>query len=246
MRVLVIDDEPLARENLTRMLAGERDVEVVGEAANGGEALEQIAALSPDAIFLDVEMPGLNGFEVLENLRTPPLVVFATAYDEYAIRAFETYAVDYLLKPIQPERVSRSVQRLAGLLGRTGGISQLALRDLLNGMRPAGPRRIAVKRGNRIVLIGPKEMIRISAQDKLVFAHTAREQFTVDKTVTEMEECLKASGFFRINRGDLINLEHVRELMPWFSGTWRVKLSCGTELDVSRDRARALKQELQL
>lgn len=244
MRVLLVDDEPLARENLVRMLSPMSDVEIVGEAANGVEALEKLGQVTPDAIFLDIEMPGLNGFEVLDNLVDPPLVVFATAYDEYAIRAFEAHAVDYLLKPVRPERVAQSVQRLRNLLTMSAEPVGDAIRVLLQQMRPERPSKIAAKRGNRIVLISPRDLLRISAQDKLVFAHTAKEQFTVDKTVTEFEERLRSSGFFRVNRGDLVNLEHVVELMPWFSGTWRVKLSNGTEIDVARDRAKGLKQEL--
>jgi DNA-binding LytR/AlgR family response regulator len=244
MRVLVVDDEPLARESLIRMLAAEAGVEIAGEAANGIEALERIAEFEPDAVFLDIEMPGLNGFEVLDNLSKPPLVVFATAYDEYAIRAFDASAVDYLLKPIQAERVSKCVARLRGAVGRESLTGSDVVRKLLSELRPAGPTRIAVKLGNRIVLVSPREIVHVSAKDKLVFVHTAREHYLVDKTVTEMEDCLDRSGFFRINRADLVNLEHVRELMPWFSGAWRVKLSTGVELDVSRDRARQLKQLL--
>jgi DNA-binding LytR/AlgR family response regulator len=246
MRVLIVDDEPLARESLVRMLEGETGVEIVGQAANGLEALERIAETVPDAIFLDIEMPGLNGFEVLGSLAKPPLVVFATAYDQYAIKAFEANAIDYLLKPIQPDRVSKSVARLRDLLGSEHSLSTDIVHKLLSELRPSGPRRIAVKRGDRIVLVSPREIVHISAEDKMVFVQTTNQRYGVDKTVTEMEECLEKSGFFRINRGDLVNLEHVRELMPWFSGAWRVKLSTGTELDVSRDRARQLKRLLQL
>ncbi|QOY88512.1 LytR/AlgR family response regulator transcription factor [Paludibaculum fermentans] len=246
MRILVVDDEPLAREIVIRHLAAETDVEVAGEAANGLEALEQIAALEPDAVFLDIEMPGLNGFEVVASLARPPWIVFVTAFDEYAIQAFEAHAVDYLLKPVQAERVARCVARLRTFVGRAEGVPNEVLRQLIREVRPAGPRRIAVKQGNRIALVSPREIIHISAEEKQVFVQTARQRYSVDKTVTELEECLDGSGFFRINRGDLVNLEHVRELMPWFSGAWRVVMSNGTELDVSRDRARHLKRELQL
>jgi two-component system, LytTR family, response regulator len=246
MRILIVDDEPLAREHLQRHLASEPGVEIVAQAANGLEALEQIAAHSPDVVFLDIEMPVLNGFEVLSNLASPPLIVFVTAYDEYAVRAFEAHAVDYILKPLQPERVALCVERLRALLGRNQPLSRDVMRQLLDEIRPTGPRRIAVKRANRIVLLSPREIIHVSAEDKLVFVHTAKERYSIEKTVTEMEESLRGAGFFRVNRGDLVNLDHVRELTPWFSGAWRVKLSTGAELDVSRDRVRHLKRELQL
>jgi DNA-binding LytR/AlgR family response regulator len=246
MRVLIIDDEPLARESLTRMLAAYSDVEIAGEAANGLDAVESILRLEPDAVFLDIEMPGLDGFEVLSAVAKPPAVVFATAYDEYAIRAFEANAVDYLLKPIQPERVSKCVDRLREALGHDSPLSGETLRKLLAELRPAGPRRIAVRQANRIVLVAPKEIVHVSAEDKLVFVHTAKGKFLVEKTVTEMEECLEQIGFFRISRADIVNMDCVRELMPWFSGAWRVKLTTGEELDVSRERAKGLKKLLGL
>src|SRR5437660_102546 len=132
MRVLVVDDEPLARESLIRMLSEEPEVEIAGEAANGLEALERIADSDPDVVFLDIEMPGLNGFEVLNNLSNPPLIVFATAYDEYAIRAFEANAMDYLLKPMQQERVSRCIAKLREALGRERTMSNDVVRKLLS------------------------------------------------------------------------------------------------------------------
>lgn len=246
MRVLVVDDEGLARENLIRMLAGEPDVEVAGEAENGLEALEKIEETAPDAVFLDIEMPGLNGFEVIESLSRPPLVVFATAFDEYAIRAFEANAVDYILKPLQRERVERCVARLRTALVRAPAISTDVVRKLLSELRPSGPRRIAARDAGRIVLLAPREIVHVSAEDKLVYVHTIKQKLYIDKTVSEVEQMLEPAGFFRISRGDLVNLDFVRELMPWFSGTWRVKLSNGEELDVSRERARKLKALLGL
>lgn len=246
MRVVVVDDEDLARESLIRMLAPEEDVQIVAEAVNGLEALERLEETAPDVVFLDIEMPGLNGFEVLESLQKPPLVVFATAFDEYAIRAFEANAVDYLLKPLQRERVERCVARLRDALGRQPGISSDVVRKLLHELRPSGPRRVAVRDGGKIVLLAPREIAHISAEDKLVFAHTAKQKLLIDKTVSELEELLQGAGFFRVNRADLVNLDFVRELIPWFSGTWRVKLATGSELDVSRERARKLKALLGL
>lgn len=246
MRVLVVDDEPLARESLQRILREEDDIEIVGEAGDGVTALEQISQQQPDAVFLDIEMPGLNGFEVLDNLPKPPLVVFATAYDEFAIRAFEANAVDYLLKPIRPERVSKAITRLRDVKSRESPDDLSNLKKLLGELRPQTPRRVAVRNGQKIVLLSPREIVHVSAEDKLVFVHTAREKYMTDKTVTEMEDLLGKAGFFRVNRGDLVNLEAVRELMPWFSGTWRLKLLTGVEIDVSRERARHLKKLLNI
>jgi DNA-binding LytR/AlgR family response regulator len=188
-----------ARAHLARLLEAEPSVLLVGSAANGPEALEKIEELHPDVVFLDIEMPAMNGFEVLRHMNSTPLVVFATAYDEFAVKAFEAKALDYILKPVQ-----------------------------------------APRRGKRFILLSLSEILHITIDDKLVFAHTVKEKFLVEKTVSEMEQMLMDCGFRRISRGTLVNMEHVRELLPWFSGTWKLKLSSGEELDVSRDRARGL------
>ena len=242
IRALVVDDEDLARLSLITALAPEQDVQVVGEASNGVEALERIAAHEPDVVFLDIEMPGLNGFEVLDNLQAAPLIVFVTAYDEYAVRAFEANASDYLLKPIQPARVAQAVERVRVALARGTEPNAEMLRKLVAELRRGAPRKIAAKKGKRIVLLGLKEVTHAAIEDKLVFLHTADGRFLTDKSIGDLETLLESGGFFRISRGDLVNLEYVREIVPWFSGTYKVRLSTGTELDVSRDRGRRLKE----
>lgn len=244
IRVLIIDDEELARRSLAGLLAAESDVEMLAEAANGLEALERIEELHPDAVFLDIEMPGLNGFDVLRNLANPPLVIFATAYDEFALKAFEANAVDYILKPLDPQRVKQSVERLRIALGREPGNQTEMLRRLLRELKPSGPQKIAGRRGKRIVLLSPKEIVRAAIEDKLVFLYTGAERYLTDRTVGELEEELNACGFFRISRGELVNLDYVREFIPWFSGTAHIKLTNGEELEVSRERARELKSAM--
>ena len=249
IRAMIIDDEPLARQNLTRMLAEHHDFQIAGEASNGFEALEKIGEIKPDVAFLDIEMPGFNGFEVLDSLSEPPHIVFATAYNEYAVRAFEASALDYLLKPIQPDRVARCVERIRTAVLQQHPPQPETYTKLLTDLWPqrTGPRtRLAVRRGKRIIVLPIAEVVRIDIEDKLTFVHTATERYLCDKTISQLEESLNESGFFRIGRGDIVNLEAVRELVPWFSGTWRVKLGGGTELDVSRERARELKELLGL
>ena len=234
MRALIVDDEELARRNLAGMLDGA--LEIIGEAASGAEAIEKILELVPDAVFLDVEMPDMNGFGVLAQLSKPPLVVFVTAYDHYAIQAFETHAVDYVLKPLRRERVLKAVEHLRD---RSVEAQAQALRRILKHVPAA--MKIAAHKGRKIVLVPPREVLWIAAEDRLVFLYTAQERLMVNRTVAAFETMLGGQGFFRVSRGEIVNLQHARELIPRSSGTWRLILSNGHEIDVSRERARELR-----
>jgi DNA-binding LytR/AlgR family response regulator len=247
IRVLIVDDEQPARINLRRILEVDPGLEIAGEATNGLEALEQIAELRPDVVFLDIEMPGLNGFEVAANAVNPPLIVFATAFDEFAVKAFEENALDYILKPVQPKRVNLTLGRIRTALGADRAIHDDAMREVLSLVdreRGAPLSKLAARRGKRIIVLNLADVSHLGIEDKLVFAHSGVDRYLIEKTVSELEHMLQDSGFYRISRGELVNLEHVRELLPWFSGTYRVKLNSGTELDVSRDRARELLQRM--
>jgi two-component system LytT family response regulator len=248
IRTLLVDDEELARSTMRRALGAFPHIEIVGEAGNGMEAIETITALRPDLVLLDIEMPGFNGFEVVQQLIDLPMIVFVTAYDEYAVRAFEANAVDYLLKPVQPGRLEKTLTRVRERLHAPGmernsaegnkGVMEMA-------RQRGGPlRRIAARRGKRIAIVPLRDVNRIEIDDKLVFACTAGERLLLEKTIGELETLLEPSGFLRISRGELVNLEKVNELMPWFSGTWRVRLANGEERDVSRERAKQLKQAM--
>ena len=240
IRALVVDDEDLPRNGLKTMLEEQQDIEVF-DARDGVEALEQIEAIRPDVVFLDIEMPGLSGFEVLEHLAVVPLIVFATAYDEYAIKAFEANAVDYLLKPIQLPRLSATMERIRGALKQGPAPYEAALRKVLLELRHRVPERLAGRRNKRIVLLPKRSVVWVGVEDRLVFLHTANERYLSDRTIGELEEILKDGGFVRVNRSGLVNLDHVREMAPWMSGAWRITMSNGAELSVSRDRVRDLK-----
>ena len=240
IRAVIADDEPPARAQMRRLLGETGEVEVLAEAANGLEALELIAQHHPDVVFLDIEMPGLNGLEVAANLQGQPQVVFVTAYDEYAVQAFESNAVDYLLKPVQPERVQKTIERLRHA-------PQQALQGLLDTLRRergSSFSKLAARKGKRIVLVPYTQILYARIEDKLVFVHTAQDKLLVDRTIGELETMLEPAGFFRISRADLVNLAHVTEIIPWFSGTYKVKLQSGEELDVSRERGRLLKDRM--
>lgn len=234
IRALIVDDETLARRNLIEMLGD--SVDIAGEAENGLDALDKIADLRPDVVFLDIEMPEMTGFEMLTQLADPPLVVFVTAYDHYAIQAFESNAVDYILKPLRRDRVLKAVERLKS---RTKPTATAGLQNVLRQF--PGAMKLAGRRGRRIVLIAPGEVIWIGVEDRLVFLHSREGRFLIDRTLTDLEAMLAAHGFFRVSRGEMVNLQHARELIPRSSGTWRLLLSNGHELDVSRERARELR-----
>lgn len=243
IRTLLVDDEDLARAAIRRALETMPDIEIVGECHNGVEAIEAIALLRPDLVLLDIEMPGFDGFQVVQQLTDPPVIVFITAYDEYAVRAFEANAIDYLLKPVQPERLERALTRVRQRVRGPGNENGSRVKEIAR--ERGGPlRRLAARRGKRIVIVPLRDVIRLEIEDKLVFAVTAGDRLLIEKTITELEALLEPAGFLRISRGELVNLEMVKELVPWFSGTWRVKLNNGEERDVSRERARQLKEAM--
>jgi len=242
MRVYLVDDEALALKRLERLLAGK--AEVVGLSTDPAAAIGEIERLRPDVLFLDIQMPELTGFQLLERLERPPMVVFTTAYSEFALKAFEVESVDYLLKPIDPEALDRALGRLEK---RSAGSPDLAA--LLRRLAPAAaktPKRIASKIGDKIELIDLDEITHFFAKDKLTFAATAKKEYIVDDTITALEERLDGEQFLRIHRSTILNLKYVKELHNWFAGRMMVRLSDGkaTELAVSRERVQAWRERL--
>lgn len=240
IRALVVDDEELPRMQLRNMLREHSGLEV-SEAEDGLAALDQIAERRPDVLFLDIEMPTVSGLEVARQLVNPPLIVFATAYDEYAVSAFDAAAIDYLLKPVQPLRLSRTLERIRTALANPSAIYAGALRTALNELRHGAPVRLAGRRNKRTVLISIRQILWIGVEDRLVFLHTATERFLSDRSIGELEQLLEGCGFIRINRSELVNIEHVREVAQWTSGTLLLSLTGATELHVSRDRVKTFK-----
>jgi len=244
IRCLIVDDEEIAREHMARLLSAHPEIGVTYKASNGIEVLQRIEDSKPDVIFLDIEMPGLTAFDMLAQLRHPPMIVFATAYDKYAVDAFEANAIDYLLKPIQPARLAKAIEKVRATLARPREEYESILRRALSEFRAGPPAKVAARRGRRIVLLSPKEILYVRIEDEIVFLHSANERFATDRTIAELEELLAPAGFCRISRSAIVNLAHAQELLPWSSGTWKVKLSNNTELEVSRERARELKSRL--
>ena len=238
LRVVIVDDEPLARERVRTFLAEEADVEIVAECGDGAEAVSRIEELRPDVLFLDVQMPRLNGFEVLEAIDAAamPVVIFTTAHDDHAIRAFEVSAVDYLLKPFKQPRFRKALERArTQLLALKGSKSDPQLATLLSQWRQgqsAGP-RILVKSPDRILFLKPEEIDHIEACGNYVVLHAGKERHLVRETMTAMEARLASSGFMRINRSVILNLSRIKELQPLAAGEYVVILKTGVRLNMT-------------
>ena len=236
-RTVLAEDEPLALQRLERLLQAHGDtVEVVGVARNGPEAVEKIRGLRPDLVFLDIQMPGLDGFEVLKSLDSQPLVIFCTAYDEYALRAFATHSIDYLLKPIENERLDQAVRKLITLTRPDSEDLQQRLDRLLASLGSPTPTRLAVRSGDAIRLVPVSEVYFLRAADKYVEVHTYDETYLLDDSLKDLETRLPREDFARIHRAAIVNLAHVDEIFRWFGGGFRVRMrdKGRTELAVSR------------
>src|SRR6266704_2173433 len=239
IRALIVDDERLARRRVREMLQSDRDIEVVGERANGPEAVMAVRESNPDLMFLDVQMPGMDGFEVLNALRDErlPMVVFITAYDQYALRAFEACAVDYILKPFDRTRFERAVQQAKGRI-RQERQTDLAhhLLTLLENMkqRPDYPERMAIKDNGRIVYVKTESIEWVEAEGNYVRIHAGKDSYLQLGAIGGLEAQLDPKKFRRIHRGTIVNIDCIRELQPWFNGCYRVILHSGVELSLSR------------
>ena len=245
LRILIVDDEAPARERLRRLLAGLEDVQVVGEAGDGIEAVELIEAQRPDLVLLDIQMPELDGFGVVQALAEPPAIIFITAYDEYALRAFDVHAQDYLLKPFSRERLEQAIHRAQEA---RAGESDLAaqLGPLLESLTSEGRylTRLAVSDRDRIRVLDADDVDWIGIEDEQVLVHAGEQVYPIRRTLTDLEARLDPKCFFRAHRSVLVNLDRVQEIIPWFKGSHILRLSTGAEVDLSRAQARALRKIL--
>ena len=246
MRTLIVDDESPARERLKRLLAGIEGIELIGEAASGIQAVEMIERERLDLVLLDIQMPGLDGFEVIEALQDPPLVIFVTAYDEYAIRAFEVNALDYLLKPFSRERLAKAVRRAQEALAEERDFPA-RLGPLLESLAAQGQHlaRLAVRDRDRIRVLDVDEVDWIGIEGEQVMVHVEDRAYSIRRTLAELEARLDPAQFFRAHRSAIVNLSRVKEIIPWFKGTHKLCLTTGAEVDLSRARARTLRKLLE-
>jgi two-component system LytT family response regulator len=237
LRAIIADDEPLARERVRSFLAGEKDIEIIAECANGEDTLKAVEQHRPDLLFLDVQMPRMTGFEVLEALEQDrlPAVIFTTAHDEHAIQAFDVNALDYLLKPCTEQRFRKAVARAREQLQKRGARGAGAnLSSLLNQLRTTNSGgRILVKTADRIVFLRPAEIDHIEAAGNYVVLHTGKETHILRETMSAMETRLASAGFMRINRSVIVNLSRIQQVQPVASGQFSVALKNGTKLDMT-------------
>jgi two-component system LytT family response regulator/two-component system response regulator LytT len=252
VRALVADDEQLARDELCFLLASFPEVEIVGQAGNGIEAVELAREVTPDLLFLDIQMPGLDGFQVVRELMEDaalPQIVFVTAYNQYAIKAFEVNAIDYLLKPVDKSRLRQAVAR-AVKRKREGAPIETHLERLLGALE-RGPRqkRVVVKVSERFLLVDASDIIYASVEDGVVTLVTDQVTGTSNlRTLDELSAVLDPETFWRVHRGYIVNLERIQEVVPWFNRTVQLKMAdrAGTEIPVSRSQTRRLKEHLNL
>jgi DNA-binding LytR/AlgR family response regulator len=250
MRSIIIDDEESARSRLARLLAAHPDVQVAAEARDGLEAVEKIEAVRPDLLFLDIEMPGLGGFDVLRSLQPTvplPLVIFVTGYDQHALAAFEANALAYLLKPIRPERLAQAVEHARKLIAANGAREREQQQVLQIARESSKPlRQIVCRKRDRLVLVPPEQIFWFRVEDGVVKARTERETYHVNYQIAELETRLPEEQFFRARREVLINLNRIKEIRPDFKSGFVLVMSdaAASEIAVSARQAHQFRQRI--
>jgi two-component system, LytTR family, response regulator len=238
IRALIVDDEPLARSMVRRMLDGHADIELIGECESGEEAVAAIQTLQPDLVFLDVQMPGRDGFAVIEALAAArlPHIIFITAYDQYAVRAFDVHALDYLLKPFDRERFEQSLQRaVRQIKAEQSGELNERIFALLAERQPAATylERFIIKGDGRVFFLKAEEIEWVEAEGNYVVLHAGGKRHLFREAISNLETRLDPRRFQRIGRSAIVNLDCIRELQPWFRGDYKIILHNGTELKLS-------------
>jgi DNA-binding LytR/AlgR family response regulator len=246
MRTLVADDEESARARLIRMLSEYPEIQVIGEAKDGLDAVTKIEELQPDLLFLDIEMPGLTGFGVLRSVQrnvTLPLVIFVTGYDQHALEAFDSNALAYLLKPVATERLAQALERAIKLTDKDRERERVmsVARDL-----PRPLRQVVCRRGDRLMLLRPEEIFWFQIEEGIVRAHTATEKFWVNYQLGELEASLPEEMFFRARRESLVNLTRIKEIRPYFKSAFLLIMTdaASTEIVISERQARPFRQRI--
>ncbi len=238
MRTIIVDDERLAREELKILLGKQGNVEVVGEYQNAFEAREAIERENPDLVFMDVQMPGESGLELLEKLSNPPRTVFVTAYDEHAIKAFELRAYDYLMKPVDPERLAELFSRLSE--------ENKTPESVANNQRLSTEDNLFVKDGEKVWFVKVDQIRYFESEGNYVKVHFDKFRPLILRSLNSLEERMDPKVFFRANRKFIVNLNHIRNIESWFNGGLQVEMSCGTKIEISRRQTIRFKDQFSL
>jgi two-component system LytT family response regulator len=249
LRAIIVDDEELARQILAEYLEQAGDVEIVAQCANGFEAVKAAGELRPDLLFLDIQMPKLDGFEVLELIDPPTAVIFVTAYDQYALKAFDAAAVDYLLKPFSTERLGKAIERARALLlasSRDPQPRRLQASELAAAARPPGQtlQRVVVKDGTKVHIIPIAKLDYVEAQDDYIALHSEKKQYLKQQTISSIEAQLDPARFARVHRSYIVNLERIARIEPYTKDSRVAVLQDGAQLPVSRTGYARLKELL--
>lgn len=242
MRALIIDDERLARKELTNLLQEFQEIEIIGEAANAEEAQEKISSLKPDLLFLDIQMPGKTGFELLEDLEAVPEVVFTTAYDEYALKAFDFNALDYLLKPIEPNRLKETVQKLLAKEKK----DKAELHEQVDEKKLGPQDRVFVKDSDKCWFVKLENVRLFESDGNYIKIYFDNQKPMIHKSLNALDEKLDDRFFFRASRKHVINLTWVESIESWFNGGLMVVLRGGDKVEVSRRQAARFKEKMSL
>ena len=245
IRALVVDDEPIARGHLRALLEDRGDVQVVDECGDGRTAVERIRSLGPDLVLLDVQMPELDGLDVVRAIGPDrmPAVVFVTAHDQHAVEAFEVHALDYVLKPIHRARFNGAIDRVVSLI-RSGSTVNRArpLAEALERLAPPGSERLAIRSGDRVLYLRIADIDWIEAADDLVRLHVGKTVHEHRATMTQIEQRLPPSRFIRIHRSTIVNVDRIREFQPWFQGDWILVLADGTRLQSGKSYRKRVRE----
>jgi two-component system, LytTR family, response regulator len=247
LSVYLVDDELLALKRLSRLLRQTKRVEIAGSTVSPREAVDFLSCTAVDAVFLDIQMPEMTGFELLQKLPREPAVVFTTAFDRFALDAFEVNSIDYLVKPIELERLEKTLAKLERLRGTPQSASDSEhLRAIARELTRKFPERIASRTGERVVFVEVNKITHFFAKDRLTYASTPTKDYVIDLTISDLEEKLDPAAFVRIHRATLLNVHYLDEVSSWFGGGMVVRLKDGkrTELQIARDRLREVKERL--
>ncbi len=250
IKVLIVDDEEPARKRMIRLLESYEQIEIIGTAEDGLQALENIVELEPDVVFLDIEMPGLNGLEVVKNLpkNLKPIIVFATAYQEHAVKAFELNSIDYLLKPVNKERLQATIEKIEKNFALQEK-PKLPIEDLSTQLQQSGfqfNNKIPIPTADRYKLINTEDIILVQVEERITHIFTVEKRFMINQTLEQFEKKLPSQNFVKVNRSSVVNLTHVKEFVIWFGNRLKLILSNGMEVVCSRDRSKMLKHMLDL